>query len=264
MNQHNIFTWMLDGPRFAMLPELDSTSRMIESTMNDFLRNSTPEKRKMLVETLFTALNATNAHTLEDMADHWTDTAGALWDAIKKLDGATLRTVTSVLGSLATSGVESARRFLSYGDAPNGAFASGPGKTAVVKQTNDTAAVTDQPVAQDNPSVSGGMQSFCPEAWQADMQRVFGASAPALIAAEQTCWHQNDVTAHAFVCVWVWRKSGSAEKCAPERIKPVRAGRNHACFRKSAVYGQRAVPYPRQGLCRRYGRASGCAGGFGN
>ena len=160
MNQHNIFTWMLDGPRFAMLPELDSTSRMIESTMNDFLRDSTPENRKMLVETLFAALNATNAHTLGDMADHWTDTAGALWDAIKKLDGATLRTVTSVLGSLATSGVESARRFLSYGDAPNGAFASGPGKTAVVKQTNDAAAVTDQPAAQDNPSVSGGMETL--------------------------------------------------------------------------------------------------------
>ena len=52
-------------------------------------------------------------------------------------------------------------------------------------------------LAPDCRKADAAMQSFCPEAWQADMQRVFGASAPALIAAEQSCWHQNDVTAHA-------------------------------------------------------------------
>ena len=128
--------------------------------MNDFLRDSTPEKRRMLVETLFSALNATNAHTLGDMADHWTETASALWDAVRKLDGPTLRTVLSVLGSLATSGVESARRFLSYGDAPNGAFASGPGMTAAERLASGADAGAEPVSAPGSQSVSGGMETL--------------------------------------------------------------------------------------------------------
>jgi len=112
MGQHNTFTWALNGPRFDTLPALDNTSKLIKATMDDFLIDSTPEKRQLLVQTLFDVLGAANTHTFGEMADRWTDTAGALWDAVWKLDGATLKAVLSIVGSLASSGADSAKKFI--------------------------------------------------------------------------------------------------------------------------------------------------------
>ena len=118
--QHNVFTWQLDGPRFATLPTLDKPSRLTKATMDEFLRTSTPETRRIFIDTLFSALGAGNALTLSDIAGHWTDTAGALLAALRTLDPSTRKAVLSMFGTMATSGVESARRLLgSLKDAPN-------------------------------------------------------------------------------------------------------------------------------------------------
>ena len=113
LGQHNVFTWALDGPRFETLPALDSASRHLKATMDDFLNDSTPEMRKLLVETVFGVLGAGNAHTLGELAERWTDTAAAMWTALLELDPATRRATLAVLGTLASSGVDSAMRFLS-------------------------------------------------------------------------------------------------------------------------------------------------------
>ena len=112
MAQHNTFTWALNGPRFETLPQLDNASMLIKATLDDFLTDSTPEMRQLMVDTLFKVLGAANTHTFGEMAERWTDTAGALWDAVWGLDNATLKAVLSVVGNLASSGMESAKRFL--------------------------------------------------------------------------------------------------------------------------------------------------------
>ena len=112
MAQHNVFTWALDGPRLKTLPALDNASRLIQSTIDDFLLDSTPEMRRTLVEALFNTLGASNAHTLGDMAERWTDTVSALWSGMRTLDPATRKTVQTVVMTLASSGVDTAIRFL--------------------------------------------------------------------------------------------------------------------------------------------------------
>ncbi len=112
MSQHNVFTWALDGPHFATLPALDSASRLIKETLDTFLVQSTPEMRRQFVDTLFDVLGATGAHTFGQMAGRWTGTAGAVIGAARTLDPVTRRAVFSVMGSLASSGVESAMRWI--------------------------------------------------------------------------------------------------------------------------------------------------------
>lgn len=112
MGQHHVFTWGLDGPRFATLPGLDSASRLVKATVDDFLTDSTPDMRQRFVETLFAVLGAVNTHTLGEMAERWTDTAGALWNALRGLDATTRRAVTAVVSTLAASGVESAIKWI--------------------------------------------------------------------------------------------------------------------------------------------------------
>ena len=105
--QHNVFTWALDGPQLATLPELDHASRLIKDTLDDFLTDSTPAVRQLFVETLFTVLGAANTHTLGEMADNWTGAAGALWGAVRTVDPATRKAVYSVVSTLASSSVDS-------------------------------------------------------------------------------------------------------------------------------------------------------------
>ncbi len=80
--------------------------------MDDFSAESTPETRRLFVDTLFSALGAGNAYTLSDVAGRLADTAGALFTALRALDPATKKAVLSIAGTLASSGVESARRFI--------------------------------------------------------------------------------------------------------------------------------------------------------
>ncbi len=111
-SQHNVFTWELDGPRFVTRPSLDKTSLLMKATMDEFLLESTPETRRLFVETLFSVLGAGNAYTLSDVAGRLADTAGALFTTLRALDPATKKAVLSIAGTLASSGVESARRFI--------------------------------------------------------------------------------------------------------------------------------------------------------
>lgn len=120
MAQHNVFTWGLDGPHFAALPALDTTSRILKQTLDDFMAESTPEMRRKFVEALFAVLGASGARTFTQMAERWTDTAGALLGAAWDLDPVTRKAVFAVAGSLASNGVESAMRWITAerGDAP--------------------------------------------------------------------------------------------------------------------------------------------------
>lgn len=112
IGQHNVFTWALDGARFATLPALDYTSKIIKTTLDDFLLGSTPVTRQLFVDTLFSILGAANTHTLGELTERWTGTASALFSAVKGIDPGTRKAVLSVVGSLASSGVESAMRWL--------------------------------------------------------------------------------------------------------------------------------------------------------
>lgn len=120
MAQHNVFTWTMDGPRFATLPALDSASRLIKTTLDDFLAGSTPDTRRLFVETLFGVLGAAGVQTFGELAASWAESAGAVWNAVRGLDPATRKAVLTVVGSLASSSMESAWRWLTDSDTPTG------------------------------------------------------------------------------------------------------------------------------------------------
>ena len=118
LKQHNTFTWELDGPRFVALPRVDAASRFIKATLDDWLKDSTRETRKVFVETLFDVLEASNARTLKEMRASWSSTAAALWSATSTLDPSTRKVIVTVASSLFASGMETAKDFLTRaGDA---------------------------------------------------------------------------------------------------------------------------------------------------
>ena len=161
--QHNPFTWVLNGPRFDTLPELDTKSKLIKGTMDDFLSDSTPEKRQLLVETIFNVLGATNAHTFNEMTERWTDTAGALWDALRKVDTQTLKAALNLVGNLAGNGADSAKRLIAgYLEQLSGNREQ-PSATVGKIGASDSLSVPEtgsNPVNGNNSTVPSGMDSL--------------------------------------------------------------------------------------------------------
>lgn len=113
--QHNMFTWGVLGPGFVTLPQTDATSKIIKSALDEFLEGSTPQTRRLLVDTLFNVLGAASASG--DSTLEWTRTASALFSATRALDPSTRKAVTSIVGQMFASGVEGAKRYLDRGDA---------------------------------------------------------------------------------------------------------------------------------------------------
>ncbi len=113
ISQHNVFTWALDGPHLATLPDVNNASRIMKNTLDDFMAQSTDEMRRQFVDALFAILGASGARTFTQMSERWTDTAGALLGAAFDLDPVTRKALFSAAGSLASNGVDSAVRWIS-------------------------------------------------------------------------------------------------------------------------------------------------------
>ncbi len=65
--QHNPFYWHVMGSTFVTSDETTLSSRAIDTATHDFLDKLSNEKRKLLVETLFSLLEATGARELREL-----------------------------------------------------------------------------------------------------------------------------------------------------------------------------------------------------
>ena len=65
--QHNGLTWSVMGGSFVKLDSIDEESRLIDSSLKEWLASISIEDRERFVDELFDALSATNAKTLSEL-----------------------------------------------------------------------------------------------------------------------------------------------------------------------------------------------------
>lgn len=102
--QHDSFSWQLIGPRFDELGEVDAASRVIDDTLHEWLKQSTPDQRRAFVETIFSILEATGADTLSDISAEKLKSAAAMLAAARDIDPETARMIARMIGQLLTIG----------------------------------------------------------------------------------------------------------------------------------------------------------------
>ncbi len=65
--QHNAFSWEVLGGQFIHLDTVTPESRVLDSSLKDWMGSMTPEERETFVDTIYEALSETNAKTLTEL-----------------------------------------------------------------------------------------------------------------------------------------------------------------------------------------------------
>jgi hypothetical protein len=65
--QHNGLSWEAMGNSFVKLDSVSEDSKVIDTSMKEWLATMTPAERESVVDALYEALSATNAKTLSDL-----------------------------------------------------------------------------------------------------------------------------------------------------------------------------------------------------
>lgn len=68
LSQHDMFTWVFDGPHFEYTDKISILSQLTSDVMHDFIADSTDHEREVLINTISKALDATAADSTENLA----------------------------------------------------------------------------------------------------------------------------------------------------------------------------------------------------
>lgn len=103
--QHDAFTWQLEGPRFEEMGEVDRGSQLMDETVHDWLAHAGRSQRRIFVDTLFDMLESTGAQTLRDLKADKLRSALAILSAGRDIDQDTLKMIVHLVGSFLSIGV---------------------------------------------------------------------------------------------------------------------------------------------------------------
>ena len=109
LQQHNAYSWQVQGPRFITDESTDWGSQVIDQTLRNWLKACTPAQRQRFVDTIFDVLKNTNAESLGDLKKNVMGSASAIIDGARQLDGETQRSFYALLGKFVIAGAGSLR-----------------------------------------------------------------------------------------------------------------------------------------------------------
>lgn len=67
--EHDIFSWQVVGNNFIILNKLTNNSDIFNQTVNNWLKNTTIEQRKIFIDGVFEMLSSTNAFTFKELTE---------------------------------------------------------------------------------------------------------------------------------------------------------------------------------------------------
>ncbi len=104
--QHNLFSWQVLRCGFEVIEALQPGSRHLDKVLNAWLERMSPEERMTLVDTMFSALAATRAATVENLGEGILRNAAAMLSAVRSMDAATRKRVRHMIGGLLSAAVQ--------------------------------------------------------------------------------------------------------------------------------------------------------------
>jgi hypothetical protein len=104
--QHNPFSWQVLRCGFEVIEELRPGSRHLDKVMNTWLQSMSTQERMTLVDTMFTALAATRASTVENLGEGILRNAAVMLSTVRSMDPATRKRVRHMVGGLLSVAVQ--------------------------------------------------------------------------------------------------------------------------------------------------------------
>ncbi len=102
--QHDAMTWQVERGDFVKLDDLDMSGKITDEALHTWLAGMDKEERRLLVDTLYSVVDAAQAELVTDLADDWRDSAGKILEAIRELAPDVKRNVRRMIRSLFSTG----------------------------------------------------------------------------------------------------------------------------------------------------------------
>ncbi len=96
--QHDLYSWQVLGDKFVK-DELTNSSKFIDKTVTNWLKEVKPEQREEFINTLFEILNATQAETLSDIKGQWFKNSITIVNTYKNLNKESKEIMTKTLSA---------------------------------------------------------------------------------------------------------------------------------------------------------------------
>lgn len=98
--QHDIYSWTVERNHLCYLNQVTNSSKFIDHTLKGWVSDMTPKQREQFVDTLYSIIQQTNAHTWRELSDNWFASAKIIHTSIKNLDESTQKMIVQSLSLL--------------------------------------------------------------------------------------------------------------------------------------------------------------------
>lgn len=113
--QHDAMNWQVKDGAFVTLKDLDLSGRVTDETVHTWLKGMDIEARRLLVDTLYQVLEASQRETLDGLVKDWQESALKMLEALRELAPEVRKNVRHLLMSLfSISAKETLRNLLPH------------------------------------------------------------------------------------------------------------------------------------------------------
>ena len=95
--QHDLYSWQVLGDKFIK-DEFTNYSEFIDHTINNWLKEVTPEQRKKFINAIFDVLNSTQAKTIPEITEKLFSNTKTMLKSYQQLDGESKKMINKVIG----------------------------------------------------------------------------------------------------------------------------------------------------------------------
>ena len=95
--QHDIYSWQLLGKELTHMPNVTASSELIYKTIRNWLKQTTPEQRKVFIDGLFEVFYSTSANTFGEFSSTWMKNIPTLFKTYKGISEEDRKTIIKML-----------------------------------------------------------------------------------------------------------------------------------------------------------------------
>lgn len=95
--QHDIHSWQVEGTKVITVDKLTESSDTINQTLRAYLKNTTPDQRKMFVGIVYDLIESTNVSTFKEFSKVWVQKLPTLFKAYKNINDEDKKMMTQMV-----------------------------------------------------------------------------------------------------------------------------------------------------------------------
>ena len=98
--QHDAYSWQLLGTEFIKMDQITNGSKILDKTLKDWIKDTTPEQREQFLNILFEIFNATKVEDITELQKNWYKNAIILVKSYKNIDDKSKEILNKTISSL--------------------------------------------------------------------------------------------------------------------------------------------------------------------